>query len=212
MREGGLAQFGEQLCVRGKDVARVRAEAGADFVLQGFKTGGDGGDGLIEGGAVGVQGVAVVLWRVAAPDGGADGRGSRRGSAGEQATVAAVCRVAEVGGGEVAEGLQGGGGIVAVGVQGEAVAATRLQQGELVQAFAVRLFVAAGEDEAGVVGRKRGGKARGGAGVQAVAVGQRYGGAGAAWYGNGRSAGRHVFAQRHLFGGECLRGFAGDGF
>ena len=57
-------------------------------------------------------------------------------------------------------------------MQGEAVAAARLQQGELVQAFAVRLFVAAGEDEAGVVGRERGGEARGGAGVQAVAVGE----------------------------------------
>ena len=42
----------------------------------------------------------------------------------------------------------------------------------MVQAFAVRLFVAAGEDEAGAVRRERGDEARGGAGVQAVAVGK----------------------------------------
>ena len=105
MREGGFCQFGEQLGVRGEDVACVRAEAGADLVLQAFQAGGDSGNGLAEGGAVGVQGVAIVLRRVAAPDGGADGRGGRRSGAGEQLAVAFVCRVAEVGGGKVAEGL-----------------------------------------------------------------------------------------------------------
>ena len=172
VREGGFCQFGEQLCVGGEDVACVRAEAGGGLVLQGFEAGGDDGNGLAEGGAVGVQGGGVVLRRVAAPDGSADVRGCRRGGAGKQVAVAAVWRVAEVGGSQFAEGLQGGGSVVAVGVQGEAVAAARLQQGELVQAFAVRLFVAAAEDEAGVVGRKGSGKARGGAGVQTVAVGK----------------------------------------
>ena len=126
VREGGFCQLSEQLCVGGEDVACVRAEAGADGVLQGCQAGGDGGHCLIEGGAVGVQAVAMVLRRVAAPDGGADGRGGRRGGAGEQLTVAAVCRVAEVGGGKVAEGLQGSGSVVAVGVQGKAVAVARL--------------------------------------------------------------------------------------
>ena len=124
-----------------------------------------------------MQRVAIVLRRRAAPDGGADGGGVGGGRAGEQFAVAAVCRVAEVGGGKRAEGLQRGCRIVAVGVQGEAVAAARLQQRELVQAFAVRLFVAASEDEAGLVWRERGGEAGGGAGVQAVAVSESDGGA-----------------------------------
>ena len=73
-----------------------------------------------------MQGAGVVLRRVAAPDGGADVRGRRRGGAGEQGAVAVVWRVAEVGGSQFAEGLQGGGSVVAVGMQGEAVAVARL--------------------------------------------------------------------------------------
>ncbi|EEV88466.1 hypothetical protein HMPREF0198_1451, partial [Cardiobacterium hominis ATCC 15826] len=45
----------------GEDVACWCAEAGGDFVLQGFEAGGDSGNGLAEGGAVGVQGAGVVL-------------------------------------------------------------------------------------------------------------------------------------------------------
>ena len=48
------------------------------------------------------------------------------GGAGEQGAVAVVWRVAEVGGSQFAEGLQGGGSVVAVGMQGEAVAVARL--------------------------------------------------------------------------------------
>ena len=182
--EGVGRELVQQLLLRGKDVADVIAVAGAGVFAQVAEVGAPGVHGSGEGGAVSAQ-VGGDGGRTVMIEGGADGR--RRQGWGVRGAVA------KLGSGEVAEGSEGGGTVGAIGVEGEAVALPRLQGSELVQAARIGALPVFDEGKAGREGCQRGDKTRGGAGVQAVRVGE----------GNGRR-----FACGSGGGGEDGRGHA----
>ena len=188
--EGVGRELVQQLLLRGKDVADVIAVAGAGVFAQVAEVGAPGVHGSGEGGAIGAQ-IGGDGRRAVVVEGGADGcRWQGRGIRGA---------VAKLGGGEVAEGGEGGGTVGTIGVEGEAVALPRLQGSELVQAARIGALPVFDEGEAGREGCQRGDKARGGAGVQAVRVGEGNGCRFACGNGGGGEDGRG-HAQRQLFG------------